>query len=280
MFDSPARVGLVGLGNLGLPMALHLIERGFEVAAYDTDGTREAQVLDAGGDTGIAAALRCSYLCVVTPDDGPLSDLLGDLEQSSVEIVLLHSTVLPQSVRTLGDRLGRMGISLVDAPVSGGADAARSGSLTILAGGAPGAIDRADRVLSELGEVRHLGGLGSASATKLANQLALFGGLAALYEGLSLTRSFDVPDVEALAAIHASTGDSWAARHLSFFQQLVAEYDAANAPLETRPWRKDVREFEKAARGAGLPASLASLISHSLGDRLEAEARDDSGAAE
>lgn len=261
-----------------MSMARRLLEQGVSVSAHDIDASRESRMQAAGARTGAAALLECPVLAVVTPDEKPLIALLGDLAGSSVRTVLMHSTVLPDSVQALERQLRQVDIDLVDAPVSGGADAARSGSLTILAGGEPEVIDRVAPTLAELGDVHRMGPVGAASAAKLVNQLALFASLAALYEGLSLTRTFGVTDDAVIEAIRASTGDSWAARNLPFFEQLVADYDGSNAPVGARPWRKDLREFELAASNAGLEVPLASLLAHYVGDRLEAEARDQSGA--
>src|SRR5690606_21266896 len=273
MVSPRRRVGVIGLGIMGRPIAMRLLDYGHDVAVLDLEERRALPLVEAGARSGIAAVLEAEVLCVITPDEKPLIEMRDTLSGSSIRTVVLLSTVDPASVADLEARLKGSGVRLVDAPVSGGAGAARAGSLTILASGSTEALDDAAPVLEALGNTRRFARVGAASAVKLANQLALFGALGALFEGLDLTRAFGVPDEEAVAGILASTGRSWGAENLLFFRNLVAEYDEAGTPAEVRPWRKDLRAFAHAASDIGARAEIVNSLGDSFGDRLEAEAR-------
>ncbi|SMH48841.1 3-hydroxyisobutyrate dehydrogenase [Rathayibacter oskolensis] len=272
------QLGFLGLGNLGLAMALRLIDSGFAVVAHDPSADRVDRVERAGATAGSAHdVLDCPTVCVATPDERALEALLDDgtlTAGSGARTVLLHSTVLPTAARSLAARLAESGIALIEAPVSGGPAAARDGRLALFLGGDDETIAHADTVLAALGDRRfRLGPVGAGSAVKLANQLTMFAAVDALHEGLALTGAFDVDPSAALEAIAASTGDTWVGRHWGFFDDIVADYDSSGSSADGRPWRKDLREFIDAAHSASLSAPLGEHLHATVGDRIEADAR-------
>lgn len=276
--NAPPRLGFLGLGNLGTPMALRLIDEGFPVVAHDPSVERLEQLERAGGTVGSAQdVLDCTTVCVATPDDAALLALIDDgtlTTDSGVERIVLHSTVLPTAARSLAERLDALGVSLLEVPVSGGPAAARDGRLALFVGGDDATVDAVDDLLSALGERRfRLGPIGAGSAVKLANQLVMFAAVDALHEGLALSRLFEVDDEAALEALTASTGDTWVGRHWGFFDEIVADYDRSGSSDEGRPWRKDLREFIDATRAVDLPAPLGEHLVAVVGDRIEADAR-------
>ena len=275
MSESRARVGVLGLGAIGLPIALRLAEAGFDLAVHDADPDRVSRVADAA--SGAAAVLSCGTLCVVTPDETGLLDLLGDdVETGDVQTVVLISTVVPQKAREVAEVLARRGVALVEAPVSGGPEKARAGELVVLVGGDPAP---ARAVIDALAETVHpLGEIGAASAVKLANQLVLFSALGALHEGLALAAAHGVSEDAVLAVLRGSTGDTWAGRHLAFFDDLARSYDDARAEAAGRPWRKDLAEFVQAAHDADIDAGIAAAVAGLAGDRIEAHAHDGGNA--
>lgn len=280
MSEAKPRVGVLGLGALGMPIALRLLDGGFSVAAHDLSEQRLAAFRDAAGvagTVGAQAVLDATVLCVVTPDADALWDLIsgtsGGLDTGRVETILLHSTVLPQAARELAVRMGENGVTVIDAPVSGGPDLARDGQLTLLLG-SDGDLGPAGPVLSALGQQAfRLGPVGAASAVKLANQLVLFASVAGLHEGLRLTEAFGVGEAAALEALATATGDTWAGRSWGFFDTLAASYDDAGTPPGRRPWRKDLEEFVVAAEGAAVGSALAAHLAASVGDQIELHAR-------
>jgi 3-hydroxyisobutyrate dehydrogenase-like beta-hydroxyacid dehydrogenase len=271
-----ATVGFLGLGNLGLGMAIRLAETGFDVVGFDPSDRRLAALQSEGGRRGsLEEVFACAIVCVATPDEAPVASYLADDAASpAARTVVLHSTVLPQRARDLEGALAARDIRLVEAPVSGGPERARRGELTLMLGGSSEAIAGVDPVLAALATRRFvLGDIGAASATKLANQLMMFAAVGVAHEALALTDVFGVEREAALDAISASTGDTWVGRNWRFFDGIVADYDANGTPADQRPWRKDLREFIDSADAAGLDAPLAHGLVGTVGDRIELSAR-------
>lgn len=274
MSSAKKTVGFLGLGNLGLSMALRLAERGFDVVGCDRSESRMRALEDGGGRRGdLATIFARTTVCVAAPDETPVVEFL-ESGPIGATTVILHSTVLPQNARALAEALSSKGVALVEAPVSGGPDRARQGDLTLLLGGAADAVAEVDDVLDALGSRRfHLGEIGAASATKLANQLMMFASVNAAHEALELTGAFGVDRAAALEAISAATGDTWVGRNWGFFDAIVADYDANGTPAQERPWRKDLREFVDAAEAADVAAPLAHDLVRTVGDLIESDAR-------
>lgn len=276
--SAPPTVGFVGLGNLGLAMATRLVHRGFAVLATDLSAHRSRRIADEGGVAAtLTDVLACETVCVATPDERAILAMLDDGTlgpDAGVRRLLLHSTVLPTAARALADRLATLGITLLEAPVSGGPAAAQEGRLALFLGGESDDLDAASAVLDALGSQQfRLGPVGAGSAVKLANQLTMLAAVDALHEGLALTRTFDVPTDAALEALAAATGDTWVGRNWGFFDAIVADYDESGTAEDDRPWRKDLTEFIEASRAVSLPSPLAEHLRGSVGARIEADAR-------
>ncbi len=195
-------VAFIGLGVIGGPMCERVLASGHTVAAYDpapaplsavvARGARPAtSPRDAGRDADVA--------CIVVRDDAQALDAVdgpdGVLRSMPAgAVVLLHSTVAPSTVDRLGRACDAVGVRLVDAGVSGGADRARGGTLVAVVGGDPGAIDRARPVLGAYAsDVVVCGALGTGMAAKLARNLAQYGIWCALFEAMRLAAAADVP---------------------------------------------------------------------------------------
>lgn len=280
--DRPT-VGVLGLGNLGAGIAARLVESGFDVAGADREPKREGAFASHGARIGVTEVVRANILCVVTPDERGLIELLDGQAVAPAagtsQVVVLCSTVRPDAAVELGARLAERGRLLVEAPVSGGADAARRGELSMMVGGDDAAVTAAEPVLSALANRRFaFATAGAASAVKLANQIALYASLAGLIEARALTRTFGVGDDALVQVLHESTGDSWAARNMPFFVDLVRQYDDAVVPGAHRPWRKDLGEFVSAAAEVKTPHRFAAALAASFGDDLEESLHTDGGA--
>ncbi|NNG04777.1 MAG: NAD(P)-dependent oxidoreductase [Inquilinus sp.] len=220
MADEPLpRVGIVGLGRMGLPMARRLAAAGVTIAGCDTDSAAVAAARAAG--IGIAATpadlARSSDLVLILvgsesqvaaallADDGVLA---GDHPGS---IVAICSTVAPSFVTGLADRCAGRGVDLLDAPLARGEQAARDGSLLVYAGGDAAVLARCRPALDVLAEhVFLLGGLGAGQAAKAVNNMLLWACMTASVEGLELGEALGV-DREALrAALGFGSGANWA----------------------------------------------------------------------
>ncbi|MEU1511448.1 NAD(P)-dependent oxidoreductase [Streptomyces sp. NPDC005811] len=171
------RVGFIGLGSQGAPMARRIVEAGFETTLWarrsDTlapfEGT-PARTADSAAALGAAADLVC--LCVVDDDDvrGVGEQVLTGLRPGGVLVV--HSTVHPDTCRRLAERAAARQVTVLDAPVSGGGRAAERGTLLVMVGGEEKAYDICRPVFATYGDpVVHLGPTGSGQIAKLLNNL-------------------------------------------------------------------------------------------------------------
>ncbi|HCO44617.1 NAD(P)-dependent oxidoreductase [Immundisolibacter sp.] len=174
------RVGYVGLGSMGLPMALNLRKSGLDLAVVSRSRPPIEQALAAGaseaaGYAQLAAACEVVCTCLPMPQDveraylGPGGLLEG---ATSGSLLIDHSTVGPSTCRRIDAAARERGVQFLDAPVSGGPAGAQAGTLGIMVGGERAAFDRARPVLEAMGKtVVYLGPSGSGAVAKLINNL-------------------------------------------------------------------------------------------------------------
>ncbi|MDT0479055.1 NAD(P)-dependent oxidoreductase [Streptomyces doebereineriae] len=197
----PGTVGFVGLGAMGLPMAANLAKAGFDVLVW----ARGRIPLDAAVAAGCRAADRPADVAagartVITmlPDlpqvrdvsagpDGLLAGLDTAAPAEAMDTLVVMGTVSPVAVRALAQELRSFGVTVVDAPVSGGVTGARDATLSIMAGGTPYAVESVRPYLTAMGStVRRMGDTGAGSLAKACNQLVVAGTLVALAEAVVL----------------------------------------------------------------------------------------------
>lgn len=216
------RVGFVGLGNIGKPMALRLASQGVPLSVYDVVPGPVAE-LEAAGATGVASvaelAAAVDVLCVMVRDDDQVREVLGSALGSARAglVVVVHSTVAPRTPRQLEITAAKHGVLVLDAPVSGGSMGAVDGSLAIMVGGTEEAFAAARPVLEVLGsKVIHAGPIGSGTAFKLARNMMHFVAFTAATEAQRLAEAAGL-DIVALGDVvrhtDAITGGPGAIMH-------------------------------------------------------------------
>ena len=176
------RIGFVGLGMMGLPMAKNLVEAGYTVTVFDLDAgaIEEAQEFGASpASTGAEVAAQSDIIITMVPDSPHVEAAIagngGIIEGIRAESVVIEmSTILPETGKRMAELLAEKGADFVDAPVTGGVAGAEAGSMSILVGGDAEAFERTLPVLSILGgDITHMGPVGTGHTTKIANQLIL-----------------------------------------------------------------------------------------------------------
>jgi 3-hydroxyisobutyrate dehydrogenase len=197
------RVGFVGLGNIGRPMALRLAAAdGIDLWVYDVvrEPVQELEAAGARGAASIAAmAARSDIVCVMVRDDDQVRDVLGEILGVGGDglTVVIHSTVAPTTPAELEDTAARHGVKVVDAPVSGGAMGAAEGTLAIMVGGSDEAFAAARPALDAMGSlVTHAGPIGSGTRFKLARNLMHFVAFTAATEAQRLAEAAGLDLVE------------------------------------------------------------------------------------
>jgi 3-hydroxyisobutyrate dehydrogenase len=214
-FLPPARIGFVGLGNMGAPMARHLASAGYPLVVADANAVTLARFCGTVPCERAASLTElgrsCRLLITMLPDGAAVRQvLLGDggiaVGLSAGSVVLDMSSAEPVGTRELAQRLAQAGISLVDAPVSGGVKRALEGTLAIMAGGEPAAIARCRPVLARLGRLFCSGGSGSGHAVKALNNYLSAVALAATAEAMLAGQRFGIEAAVMLEVLNHSTG--------------------------------------------------------------------------
>jgi len=209
------RVGFIGLGNQGKPIAAHLAPAGFETTVYDVvaepiaelveDGARAAATPREVGENadvvGICVPEDKHVIAVALGEDGLLAGM------QSGGIVLIHSTVLPDTIERIASAGAERGIEVMDACVTGGAMRAQARQLTYLIGGSEAALETVRPYLEATTEVPpiHAGSLGSGAKLKLCINLITYIQWAAAHESMVLARAIGLPQ-EVLEAAGRSNG--------------------------------------------------------------------------
>ena len=213
------RIGFIGLGNMGGPMASRVAAAGYELLAYDINPEALDAVVAAGArpaSTAIDCARQVDVLLTSLPRPDHVHALmldggvLAELRRGSVWVDL--TTNSRQLLLDLAE-LAPEGVAVVDAPVTGAVDGARTGKLTLFAGGESKHLDRVVPILEKLGRVIRCGGLGTGTVTKLVTNQLWFVHAASLGEGFALGMANGVALDVLWDAIKDSVADSFVARH-------------------------------------------------------------------
>jgi 3-hydroxyisobutyrate dehydrogenase len=265
-------VGFVGLGTMGGAMAANLARAGFSVRAWNRTPGRASELTDLGvtfARTAAAAASDAEVVITIVSDTPDVEAVLfgpdGVADGARPGTVVVDmSTISPSATREFAARLSERGIRLLDAPVSGGSEGAKKGTLSIFVGGDAAALDEARPVLAAMGTtITHLGPVGSGQAAKAINQVILAGTYLGVAEGIVLGLKAGL-DVEALvAALSGGAAQSWVLANRSG-RMLANDYPLG---FKVSLHRKDLGIALQLARetGASLPvAALAETIESGL----------------
>jgi 3-hydroxyisobutyrate dehydrogenase len=256
----PAAVTVVGLGNMGAPMAMRLVGAGFAVMGFDIAEAARGRFDAAGGRTkGTLAAAVTAADVVVTllPNGGVVCDALTGMRPhlKPGSILVEMSSSDPIGTRKLGEELIAAGFEFVDAPVSGGVKRAANGTLAIMVGGAAATIDRIAALLGAMGtSIFRTGTLGSGHAMKALNNYVSAAGLIAAVEALQIGHSFGLDPALMTDILNVSSGKNNTTEH-KLKQFIISQSFDAGFPL--RLMAKDVRTADDMARALGVATPLA-----------------------
>ena len=212
------RVGFVGMGTMGVPMASNLVRAGFDVTVWNRTPDKCGPVVELGAQVaGSPEELaRRSAIVVTCLTDAPqVHDVVfgsQGLADGLVAGSLLIdcSTISPLSAATFAEQLAKRGVAMLDAPVSGGSEGARLATLTILVGGDAVDMARARGVLGAMGTtVTHLGPIGTGQWAKAINQVILSGVYLGVAEGVTLGLKAGLDLEPIVAALSAGAAGSW-----------------------------------------------------------------------
>lgn len=184
-----ATIGVMGLGKMGGAFAERLRAQGYETVGYDVSEEALARFAEAGGRPGTLDDLAaCAAVLSSLPSDrevdGAFTDELLQRMQGSTIIEL--STILPETVIALAEKAAAQGVHVIDCPVSGGIDTARTGSVVLYVGADDALVAAHKALLEELGTVWHVGKVGNGKTVKLVNNLMSLGNVAVASEAFQL----------------------------------------------------------------------------------------------
>src|SRR4051794_4563101 len=192
----PERVGLIGLGTMGGHMAMNLAQAGVDLVVFTRNEERLAEFeglgLRVAGSAGEVAA-RSDVVITMVSDGPAVRDVLrgegGVLEAMAPGgLVIDMSTIDPRTAQELAEAAGQHDLAMLDAPVSGGEEGARQGTLSIMVGGTESDVARARHLFEIVGKtITHVGAHGSGQTTKACNQIVVAATYAALSEALVLS---------------------------------------------------------------------------------------------
>jgi 3-hydroxyisobutyrate dehydrogenase len=260
--QTPSRmIGFVGLGNMGEPMVRRLAAAGHMVRAFDVAEHARDRLADTAGvtitKTAADVALGADIVILMLPDSNVVEHVLltdGLLDRVNPPTVVVDmSSSEPARTKALAERAAQSGLTLIDAPVSGGVIGARSGSLTIMTGGPPEALAAVRPVLEVLGtKVVHAGDIpGAGHAIKALNNLMSAAHLLVSSEAILAGEAFGLDPQVMLDIVNTSSGKNWSTELKWPRYILPAAY---NSGFSMQFMVKDITIALGLAEAAGIPA--------------------------
>ena len=270
------KVGFIGLGAMGAPMAGHLHARGLLAVVGNRTASKAAALAESLGvaaASGAADFAGCDAVVLCVSED---ADVLQNVEALAAvlaagAVVIDHSTVSRETALQAGALLAARGIDFLDAPVSGGVEGARNGKLSVMVGADAEVLERARAVLEAYAlRIAHMGPQGAGQAAKAVNQVLVAGINEAVCEGLALAERLGLDPAVLLPTLGAGAAGNW------FLDKRGATMlrDEFVPGFKCAHMLKDLRIVQGMARAAGV---RAAVVDQALGDyaALVAEGRGD-----
>lgn len=286
-----AKIGFIGLGNMGLPMARNLLKAGHEVAGFDLSDAACAALVEAGGRRAkdIADAVKGAEAVVTALPAakhvrGVYQGQGGILDAAAKGTLFIDcSTIDVDTARAVIAEAAERGQSMVDSPMSGGVGGATAGTLTFMVGGTEAAFAAAQPVLQAMGKnIFHAGAAGAGCAAKICNNMMLAIQMIAVSEGFNLAEKLGLEAQKLYDISSTATARCWS----------LNDYCPAPGPVPTSPANrdyqpgfaaalmlKDLRIAMQAAQAAGAhtPMGAQATQIYSLMDLAGQSERDFSG---
>jgi 3-hydroxyisobutyrate dehydrogenase len=265
-----ARIGFVGLGNMGLPMAQNLLKAGHQVEGVDVNAAAVAKLVAAGGagvETAKTAAARADVVITMLPSGKEVREvylgLSGIIENANAGTLLIDcSTIDVETARAVAGAAEQKGLLMLDAPVSGGVGGASAATLTFMVGGSAQAFTRAESILQKMGKtIVHAGGAGNGQAAKICNNMILGVSMIAVSEAFVLAEKLGLDHQKLFDISSKSSGQCWS----------MTTYCPVPGPVPTSPANrdyqagftaammlKDLKLSQEAAKAAGAKTQLGA----------------------
>ena len=257
----PARLAVVGLGKMGVPMALRLAQAGYGVRGHDASFAARERFPATAGVTlfeDVHEAISGARAVITMLPDGKAVRAVVDAilpRLAPATVIVDMSSSAPLGTRELGETLAEAGVRFVDAPVSGGVRRALDGTLAIMTGGDPAVIDEVEPILVTMGRsIFRTGPIGSGHAMKALNNYVSGAGLIAALEALRVGRAFGLDPFMIVDVLNASTGKNNSTEN-KLKQFVLSESFASGFSLALMA--KDIRTADDLASALGVSTPLA-----------------------
>lgn len=211
------KIGFIGLGIMGKPMARNLIKAGNQLVVYDINAAAVSEIVDEGAEQGLSSrdvASKTELIITMLPNSPEVKEVTlgtkGVIEGARPGTILIDmSSIAPLAAIEVHEKLKEKGIAMLDAPVSGGEPKAIEGTLAIMVGGEQAVFDSIKEILMIMGSSAVLvGGIGSGNTTKLANQIIVALNIAAMSEAMVLATRANVDPEKVFKAIRGGLAGS------------------------------------------------------------------------
>jgi 3-hydroxyisobutyrate dehydrogenase len=268
------KVGFIGLGGMGNPMAKNLLKAGYPLTVWNRTRSKMKETVDLGAtpaDSPKDVAERSHIVITMVTDSPDVEEVVlgptGVLKGAKTGMILIDmSTISPQVARNIAATLRAQEVAMLDAPVSGGDIGAINGTLSIMVGGSTETYEACLPILQVLGKrITHMGENGMGQTTKLCNQVICALNIEAVAEGLMLGAKSGVDLEKLLAVVTAGAAGSWMLSNLGP-KMAAGDYEPG---FKMRHQQKDLRLALSAARELGLPLPGTGLV-HQLFRAVEA----------
>jgi 3-hydroxyisobutyrate dehydrogenase len=265
-----ARIGFIGLGNMGLPMALNLMKAGHQVEGFDLNGASVDKLVAAGGvsaGTVKIAAARADVIVTMLPAGQDVREVYlapgGIIENANEGTLLIDSSTIDvESARVVAQAAEARRLPMIDAPVSGGVGGAQAATLTFMVGGSANAFARAESLLAVMGKtIVHAGGSGNGQAAKICNNMILGISMIAVSEAFVLAEKLGLDAQKLFDIASKSSGQCWAMTSYSPVPGLVPTSPANRdyqAGFTAAMMLKDLKLAQDAARSTQAATPLGA----------------------
>ncbi len=266
------RVGIIGLGDMGTGIAKAVL-RHFPLTVCDlrVEAVERLVALGAGGAASIEdLAERCDAVIIVVVNDKQVEQVVRQIaaHPGRVRHIIVSSTVLPATVASLETEMGKVGIEVIDAPVSGGAEKAAEGIITVLVGGSDGAVETCWPILQAFGrELFHLGPAGAGSAGKLITNMLSLGGYMLQLEVMQFAAAHGISEDAATTFLPTTTADSRGLRTWGRFDRMRRTHTLAGTEGMYDIFSKDMKIAAAAAGQRGVVLPIVSAMSAMVAEK-------------
>ena len=260
------RIGFIGVGMMGTPMARRLVEAGYRVVAYDIDPTAVKRAEEMGAETAASPreiAEGCNPVITILPKSSDVEEVVlgpgGILEGGLEGLVLIEmTTAYPLSTRRIAAALAARGMRMLDAPVSGGVVGAERGTLSIMVGGDPELFEECRPLLEALGgKIFHMGAVGSGHTMKAVNNFLSAASMIATSEALAISTKAGLNPRRVIEVLQVSSGRSWST-DFKFPKYVLPRTFDDGFRIELQD--KDLGILTRLAEDLGAPALVAGVV--------------------